>query len=147
MLKNGRSLTFFGPIADKKGVSCKTAFIFNSNIYSFLLPSSFCPFPYPSLPPSSLPPSLPSLPSQQNSQAHNCKQVYAPPYILSPSASISSSGPLHGAQIHQVLFAPEEAVLFCGYCVSPDQRWLLATCCDRQGELLDSTIIGIQASR
>jgi hypothetical protein len=99
ILKNGRSLTFFGPIADKKG---------------------------------------------QDSPPH--KHVYAPPYILSPSASISSFGPLHGTQVHQILFAPDEAVLFCGYCVSPDQRWLLAACCDRQGELLDSTIIGIQAS-
>lgn len=125
MLKNGRSLTFFGPIADKKGVS----FIFIFNVY--FQPNIFT-YHYP-------------FSIQQNSQAH--KQVYAPPYILSPSASISSSGPLHGAQIHQILFAPEEAVLFCGYCVSPDQRWLLAACCDRQGELLDSTVIGIQASK
>jgi hypothetical protein len=98
LLKNGRSLTFFGPIADKK----------------------------------------------EESSAH--KQVHAPPYVLSSSPSINSTGTLHGGQIHQILFAPDEAVLFCGYCVSPDQRWLLVASCDRQGELLDSTIIGIQAA-
>ena len=86
-----------------------------------------------------------SLSLQQDPPAH--KLVHSPPYILSPSPSIASSGTLHGGQVqHQILFAPEEAVLFCGYCVSPDQRWLLVTCCDRQGELLDSTVIGIQAA-
>ena len=80
---------------------------------------------------------------KQDSLAH--KQVHAPPYVLSSVPSISSTGTPHGGQIHQILFAPDEAVLFCGYCVSPDQRWLLVACCDRQGELLDSTIIGIQA--
>ena len=90
-----------------------------------------------------LPPSLSLSLLQHDPPAH--KQVHAPPFVLSSSASIGSTGTLHGGQVHQILFSPEEAVLFCGYCVSPDQRWLLVACCDRQGELLDSTIIGIQA--
>lgn len=72
----------------------------------------------------------------------------APPFILSPAPPLGNLGPLVGGvpQSHPILFSPEEAVLFCGYCVSPDQRWLLATCCDRQGELLDTATIGIQPS-
>lgn len=34
-------------------------------------------------------------------------------------------------------------VLFVGYCLSHDQRWLLATCTDLYGELLETCIISI----
>ena len=72
--------------------------------------------------------------------------MYAPPFILSPEPPLSGSGPILGTQIHPILFDPDEAVLFCGYCVSSDQRWMLVVCCDRQGELLDTSVIGIPHS-
>lgn len=79
-------------------------------------------------------------------QNRSYRQVYAPPFILSPEPPLSGSGPVLGTQIHPILFDPDEAVLFCGYCVSPDQRWMLVVCCDRQGELLDTSVIGIPHS-
>lgn len=75
------------------------------------------------------------------------QQLFAPPFVLSPDPPLSSMGPLMGPRTHHILFNPEERVLFCGYCVSPDQRWVLTVCCDRQGELLDSSVIGIMPSQ
>lgn len=34
-------------------------------------------------------------------------------------------------------------MLFVGYCLSHDQRWLLVSCTDQQGELLETCIIDI----
>lgn len=34
-------------------------------------------------------------------------------------------------------------VLFVGYCLSHDQRWILASCTDLYGELLETCIINI----
>lgn len=34
--------------------------------------------------------------------------------------------------------------IFCAYCVTSNQQYLIAVCCDSQGELLDSTIIGLK---
>lgn len=34
-------------------------------------------------------------------------------------------------------------VLFVGYCLSHDQRWILVSCTDQQGELLETCIINI----
>lgn len=76
-------------------------------------------------------------------QVYPYRQIYAPPFILSSEPPLSSTGPLIGTQTHHILLDPEEPVLFCGYCVSPDKRWMLVVCCDRQGELLDTSIIGI----
>ena len=83
-----------------------------------------------------------------NTQICSYRQLHTPPFVLSPDAPLSSIGPLIGPQTHHILFDPEEQVLFVGYCVSPDQRWLLVACCDRVGEMIDTSIIGIpHASR
>lgn len=37
----------------------------------------------------------------------------------------------------------QSAVLFCTYCLSADQQWLLAACTDHRGELLDTVTINI----
>ena len=73
---------------------------------------------------------------------------YSPPYILSPEPPLAPN-PLTSAPQQQpnLLFASDECSLFCAYCVSADQRWLLAVVCDRQAELLDTCIIGIQPNR
>eukprot|EP00731_Ephydatia_muelleri_P022484 Em0015g67a len=71
--------------------------------------------------------------------------IYAPPFVLSPEPPLGHNGlpGPGGVTKSQVLFSPDEDVLLCGYCVSPDQCWLLVACCDRQGELLDTAVIGI----
>ena len=73
-------------------------------------------------------------------------QIYTPAFVLSPEAPLGHyaiPGTTSGTVKNQVLFSPDEDVLLCGYCVSPDQCWLLVVCCDRQGELLDTAVIGI----
>jgi hypothetical protein len=37
-------------------------------------------------------------------------------------------------------------VLYVGYCLSDDQRYLLASCCDENGELVESTSINVQVT-
>ena len=107
--------------------------------FNYIKPHTFtCTCTLSLFPPSLLPPSFPT-----PSQLYPCRQLFAPPFVLSSNAPLASTGPLIGTQTHHILFNPDEAVLFCGYCVSPDQRWLLVVCCDRQGELLDTSIIGI----
>ena len=83
------------------------------------------------------------LPLSPSLQVYPYRQIHAPPFILSSEPQLSFTGPLIGTQTHHILLDPEEPVLFCGYCVSPDRRWMLVVCCDRQGELLDTSIIGI----
>ena len=46
-------------------------------------------------------------------------------------------------QSSSILFAPDESTLFCSYCVTADKRWLVSVVCDRQAELLDTTVIGL----
>ena len=41
----------------------------------------------------------------------------------------------------------EAELLLCAYCVSHDQKWLLATFCDRNGELLSTAVIGIHPAK
>jgi hypothetical protein len=38
------------------------------------------------------------------------------------------------------------SVLYAGYCLSDDQRYLLVSCCDENGEFLESNAINIQVS-
>ena len=39
--------------------------------------------------------------------------------------------------------ADKFSVLYVSYCLSEDQRWLIAACTDERGELVDSCTIGI----
>lgn len=40
--------------------------------------------------------------------------------------------------------AERSGVLFCAYCLSEDQRWLLASCTDDRGEVLETCTINIE---
>ena len=51
-----------------------------------------------------------------------------------------ANGPLLTAQPHQ----PQCSVLYVAYCLSSDQRYLLTSCCDENGELVESTSIHIE---
>jgi mediator of RNA polymerase II transcription subunit 13 len=67
-------------------------------------------------------------------------QLYTPAYILSPKsdfrfksfADITEQNSINGS------------ILFCSYCLSDDQRYLLATCSDDRGELLETCSINIE---
>ncbi|XP_031434166.1 mediator of RNA polymerase II transcription subunit 13-like isoform X2 [Clupea harengus] len=65
-------------------------------------------------------------------------QLFSPPFILGPTrAKQPDLGEASGEA------APRYNVLFVGYCLSHDQRWILVSCTDQQGELLETCIINI----
>ena len=51
----------------------------------------------------------------------------------------SSSGPVSTVPPRPDKFS----VLYVSYCLSEDQRWIIAACTDERGELVDSCTIGI----
>uniref|UniRef100_A0A7N6AYH0 Mediator of RNA polymerase II transcription subunit 13 n=1 Tax=Anabas testudineus TaxID=64144 RepID=A0A7N6AYH0_ANATE len=65
-------------------------------------------------------------------------QLYSPPFILGPTRP---KQPEPGEIWAEPL--PKYNVLFVGYCLSHDQRWILVSCTDQQGELLETCIINI----
>uniref|UniRef100_A0A3Q0SXE2 Mediator of RNA polymerase II transcription subunit 13 n=1 Tax=Amphilophus citrinellus TaxID=61819 RepID=A0A3Q0SXE2_AMPCI len=68
----------------------------------------------------------------------NPLQLYTPPFILGPSRPKQPEPGEIWAEL-----PPKYNVLFVGYCLSHDQRWLLVSCTDQQGELLETCIINI----
>ncbi|XP_014678216.1 PREDICTED: mediator of RNA polymerase II transcription subunit 13-like [Priapulus caudatus] len=70
------------------------------------------------------------------------KQVMAmfrPPYILAPAKDKQTElGESFGEAVEKC------TVLFCEYCLTYDQRHLLAVCTDDRGELLETTVINIE---
>ncbi|KAM3874587.1 mediator of RNA polymerase II transcription subunit 13-like [Diretmus argenteus] len=65
-------------------------------------------------------------------------QLYSPPFILGPTCP---KQPEPGEVWAEV--PPKYNVLFVGYCLSHDQRWILVSCTDQQGELLETCVINI----
>ncbi|KAJ3590129.1 hypothetical protein NHX12_008083 [Muraenolepis orangiensis] len=67
-----------------------------------------------------------------------CVRLYTPPFILAPIKDKQTElGETFGEA------SQKYNVLFVGYCLSHDQRWLLASCTDQHGELLETCIISI----
>ncbi|XP_029024183.1 mediator of RNA polymerase II transcription subunit 13-like isoform X2 [Betta splendens] len=64
--------------------------------------------------------------------------LYSPPYILGPTRQKQPEPGEIWAEL-----PPKYNVLFVGYCLSHDQRWILVSCTDQQGELLETCIINI----
>lgn len=65
-------------------------------------------------------------------------QLYSPPFILGPTRPKQPEQGEIWAEL-----PPKYNVLFVGYCLSHDQRWILVSCTDQQGELLETCIINI----
>lgn len=64
--------------------------------------------------------------------------MYTPPFILAPVKDKQTElGETFGEA------SQKYNVLFVGYCLSHDQRWLLASCTDQHGELLETCIISV----
>lgn len=71
-------------------------------------------------------------------QRPECLHLYAPPFVLAPVKDKQTElGETFGEA------AQKYNVLFVAYCLSHDQRWLLASCTDQYGELLETCIISI----
>lgn len=60
-------------------------------------------------------------------------RLYSPPYVLAPVQLSNASNDTDESS----------TVLLCGYCLSEDQRWLLAVCTDGNGELLETCTINV----
>lgn len=65
-------------------------------------------------------------------------QLYSPPFILAP---IKDKQTELGETFVEA--SQKYNVLFVGYCLSHDQRWLLASCTDLHGELLETCVVNI----
>ncbi|XP_050408100.1 mediator of RNA polymerase II transcription subunit 13 isoform X3 [Patella vulgata] len=67
------------------------------------------------------------------------QRLYAPPFILAPLKDKQ-------AQLAESCGGKTENgnVLFCGYCLSEDQRWLLSVVTDERGELMETCVVNIE---
>lgn len=63
-------------------------------------------------------------------------KLYSPPFVLASTKNRQN-------QIMEVK-TEQQTILFCGYCLSEDQRWLLAVCTDERGELMEYCTINIE---
>ena len=78
--------------------------------------------------------------SEEKEPAKLVMQLYTPAYILSPKSDFRFKS---FADINEQTNS-NGSVLFCSYCLSDDQRYLLATCSDDRGELLETCSINIE---
>lgn len=67
-------------------------------------------------------------------------KLYAPPYILSGREETIETTEWLGASTVDT----PTSVLYCNYCLSEDQKWLLAVATDERGELLETITINIE---
>lgn len=69
-------------------------------------------------------------------------KLYAPPYILSGREETIESSEVFGASTVDT----PSSVMYCNYCLSQDQKWLLAVATDERGEMLETTTINIEVA-
>lgn len=74
-----------------------------------------------------------------NSQEKNraAYRLYSPAFVLAPGRGRDV------AENWGQAASGECSVLFLAYCLSHDQRWLLAAATDARGELLDTALIDV----
>ncbi|XP_013416581.1 mediator of RNA polymerase II transcription subunit 13-like isoform X2 [Lingula anatina] len=66
-------------------------------------------------------------------------KLYSPPYVLAPMKDKQSQLAETCGEVRE-----RSAKFFCGYCLSEDQRWLLAVCTDDRGDLMETCTINIE---
>ena len=66
-------------------------------------------------------------------------RVFMPPYILAPLKDKQTElGEMFGDR------REKSQILYCCYCLTEDQKWLLVTCTNDKGDMLQSTAINIE---
>ena len=65
-------------------------------------------------------------------------RLYSPPYILTPLKDKQTELGESFGELRQAC-----CELFCGYCLSHDQRLLLVACTDSKGEMMETQVINI----
>ncbi|ELU05357.1 hypothetical protein CAPTEDRAFT_103103 [Capitella teleta] len=76
---------------------------------------------------------------QREAEKFAAFNLYTPPFILTRERK-----KLQLTETSIVEKTEKSGVLFCGYCLSEDQRWLLASCIDSCGELLETCVINVE---
>lgn len=79
-------------------------------------------------------------------QPSNANRYYAPLFVLTPE-QLTAAQPAMVLGGASWLLSNEEEVLFCSYCVSSNKKWLLATCSNKHGEILNTSVIEIHAAK
>lgn len=67
-------------------------------------------------------------------------KLYTPPYILSGRIGKTDNADNRSRAVDQ------SSILYCSYCLSEDQRWLLAVVTDDKGEMMETISINIAIS-
>lgn len=78
--------------------------------------------------------------TEDKAPSHLVLQLYTPAYVLSPKWDFrfkSFADPIE--QMNQ-----NGSILFCSYCLSDDQRYVLVSCSDERGELKETCSINIE---
>ncbi|XP_023293764.2 mediator of RNA polymerase II transcription subunit 13 isoform X3 [Lucilia cuprina] len=73
-------------------------------------------------------------------------KMYTPPYILAPMHEKNDKTDFSRAALGGMRGNPNDqkySVMYCNYCLSEDQSWLLATVTDDRGEMLEKRCINI----
>lgn len=66
-------------------------------------------------------------------------RFFCPPFILAPLKDKQTElGEMFGER------REKSQILFCSYCLTEDQRWLVAACANDKGDILETTVINIQ---
>ena len=77
----------------------------------------------------------------EDQKAKFVRQLHSPAFILAPPSlkkKAASDSEAFGST------SEKSSVLFVNYCLSEDQHWLLASCCDDRGELVKTITINIE---
>ncbi|CAB4058261.1 MED13 [Lepeophtheirus salmonis] len=67
------------------------------------------------------------------------RHLRCPTFVLASPLNSSEADSSFGSAAAEI-----STVLFCNYCLSEDQHWLLASCSDDRGELLKTVVINIE---
>ena len=66
-------------------------------------------------------------------------RFFCPPFILAPLKDKQTElGEMFGERREKSM------TLYCSYCLTEDQRWLVASCSNEKGDILDTTVINIE---
>lgn len=86
---------------------------------------------------------------RQDSKYVGSVTIYTPPFVLapareSPAVLLAEASTTSDTAASAAAAVEQSGVLLCAYCLSEDQRWLLASCTDSHGEILDTRCINIE---
>lgn len=71
-------------------------------------------------------------------------KVYSAPYVLCHPIPLPPPDSADETASNLLGLTQNASVLYCGYCLSHDDSYLLAVCTDSVGELIESSVISIE---